>query len=83
MMAQPVPLRPLRLQYVPVPDQQQRLRQVFALLAQFPLPPTHPHPTSGQSNAVSAPGTTLQPEEGGIDNGRCPLCPCLEHGAQP
>ncbi len=37
-MARRVPSRTMHLQYVPQPDQERRLRQVFALLVRVPPP---------------------------------------------
>ena len=88
-MARRVPARTLHLQYVPQPDQERRLRQVFALLVRVPPPRvelTQQCQPAATSQEVTEEVTELAPvpqdpksPQGGNSHGHCPVCPCFQH----
>jgi hypothetical protein len=82
-MARRVPSRTMHLQYVPQPDQERRLRQVFALLVRVPPPATEltTECQTGQrsEDVIGSAPATQEPKstEGGNSHGHCPVCPCF------
>jgi len=84
-MARRVPARTMHLQYVPQPDQERRLRQVFALLVQ--VPPLVVELTQecqarqGSEDVIESAPVTKAPKstEGGNSHGHCSVCPCFQH----
>ena len=87
-MARRVPSRTMRLQYVPQPDQERRLRQVFALLVQVSPPvaelttecPPRQRIEEVTESALVSP-VTQEPKstQGGNSHDCCPVCPCFQH----